>query len=286
VNRRVSLDIEQGLLTSDGRGVRVWASSAGFDVAEGERIVVLFGSRPPSVACPLAHFACPFGKRHVCIVRVADWYGSQECLGFHFLVLDRQLYRSLGDPFAIAERFPTEWGLRGRLPTLAWPPTLLPERTVDELDAILREGDGPLLLGAVQALIDGNCVVISREAPAESLVRGLWRLLPDRSRGLLWPATFAFSDELPFHFRVAPPQVLASETVAGRHSLRYDLLSEEAVRDYPTGSYELNLQIAVESADPVALRQVLARRTPDETLRLAVYMLLFALAVVLISRLW
>lgn len=286
MGRSVPLEIEQGLLTADGRGVRVVAASAGFDVVEGERIAVLFGTRPASISCPLAHFACPFGPRHACVVRVADWPGGGERLGFHFLVLDRQLYRLLGDPFAIADRYPTDWTSSGHLPTLVWPAQPLPERTLEELDAVLREGDGPLLLGAVQALVDGNRVVIGREAPAETLVRGLWRLLPDRSRGELWPASFAFSDELPFHFRVVPPQVLVAEAAAARDRTRYDLLFEEAVRDYPAGSYELNLQIAVESGDRAAVRRLLARRTPDETLRLALYMLAFALAVVLISRLW
>ncbi|MBA2226869.1 MAG: hypothetical protein WHU94_03750 [Thermogemmata sp.] len=282
----LSLEIEQAYLLADSRGVRVAAASPGFDTAEGERLAVLFGERPAGVACPLAHFACPFGKHHVCVVRVADVPGAGERLGFHFLVLHRQLYRHLGDPFAIADRFPSDWSLRGSLPTLAWPAEPLAERTLEQLDAILREGDGPLLLGATQALVDGNRVVVARSAPDEALVRGLWSLLPQRSRVDLWPATFAFSDELRFHFRVAPPQQLAAETAARGEQPCYDLLNEEAVRNYPAGSYELNLQIAVESGDRTALRQLLHRRTPDETLRLAFYLLLCTIAAVLISRLW
>lgn len=282
----LSLAIEQAYLLADGRGVRVAAASAGFDTAEGERIAVLFGERPPGVACPLAHFACPFGKHHVCVVRVAEIPGTGERLGFHFLVLDRQLYRHLGDPFAIADRFPSDWSLHGDLPTLAWPAEPLAERTLEQLDAILREGDGPLLLGATQALVDGSRVVVARSAPDEALVRDLWSLLPQRSRGDLWPATFAFSDELRFHFRVAPPQQLAAEMAACRDRPCYDLLDEEAARNYPAGSYELNLQIAVESGDRAALQQLLHRRTPEETLRLAFYLLLCTIIAALVSRWW
>lgn len=282
----VPLHIEQGLLVADSRGVRVQAASSAFDTVEAERIAVLFGERPRGVLCPLAHFACPFGSRQVAVVRVTDLPGVGAQLGFHFLLLDRQLYRLLGDPFLIADRFVADWQCKGSLPALTWPAQPLPERTLEELDAILRHGDGPLLLGAVQALVDGNRVVIGRDTPAENLVRSLWRLLPERSRGQLWPATFVFSNDLPFHFRVVPPVVLDREMPAPPQKRPCDLLSEEAVRDYPTGSYELNLQIAVESGDRVALHRLLHRRTPDETLRLALYMVLFALIVVLLSRLW
>jgi hypothetical protein len=280
------LEMEQAYLIADNRGVRVTAASPGFDTSEGERIAVLFGQRPAGVACPLAHFACPFGKRHVSVVRVADLPGGGERLGFHFLVLDRQLYRHLGDPFAIADRFPSDWSRSGALPTLSWPAQPLPERTLEQLDAILRQGDGPLLLAATQALVDGNRVVVTRSAPDEFLVRALWALLPERSRVDLWPATFAFSDELRFHFWVTPLHPHSAETATHRDRGGYDLLEEEAVRNYPAGSYELNLQIAVESGDRVALRQLLNRRTPDETLRLAFYLLLCTLVAALISRLW
>ncbi len=44
--------------------------------------------------------------------------------------------------------------------------------------------------------MDGNRVLLKRPAPEEALVRGLWQLLPDRTRVDLWPGSFAFSDEL------------------------------------------------------------------------------------------
>ena len=268
------LRIQQAIALADVRGVRVVAQTDEFDAAEAERIAVLFGARPPGVACALAHFACPFGRKHVAVVRVEDRPGDH--LGFRVLVLARDLYRHLGDPFAISDRYPVNWLATGTLPNLAWPHEVLPERTLEQLDAVLRDGDGPLLLGGVQAVVDGNRVLVKRDAPDEALARGLWQLLPDRTRVDRWPASFAFSDELGFHLAVMPkvPEV-AHEPKP---------LTEEAVKDYPPSSYELNLQIAIESRDRAALRRLLARRTPDDTIRLGLYMIAFALVAVLIFR--
>ena len=196
------LRIQQAIVIGDNRGVRVIAQTDDFDIPEAERIAVLFGARPAGVACPLAHFACPFGKKHVAVVRVEDQPGDR--LGFRFLILSRELYRYLGDPFAIADRYPVNWSVSGRLPDLAWPMEVLPERTLEQLDAILKAGDGPLLLGSTQVLVDGNRVLLKRTEPAERFVRELWQLLPDRTRCDLWPASFAFSDELGFHAATGP----------------------------------------------------------------------------------
>jgi hypothetical protein len=147
---------------------------------------------------------------------------------------------------------------------------------VEQLDGVLKNGDSSLLLGAAQALVDGNRVLIQRNAPDEALARGLWQLLPDRSRVDLWPASFAFSNELGLHFAVLPSVAPEVRSPA--------LLTEEAVRDYPQSRYELNLQIAIESGDRAALRRLLARRTVDESIRLALYMLAVALIIALVFR--
>jgi hypothetical protein len=222
----------------------------------------------------VAHFACPFGKRQVAVVRVEDRPGPGDVLGFRFLILARDLYRYLGDPFAISDRFPANWST-GPLQELAWPVQLLPERTLEQLDEVLKDGDGPLLLGATQALVDGNSVLLKGTAPNEAFVRGLWRLLPDSSRCHLWPASFAFSNELGFHLAIGPDLLTSS---------RERPLTEEALRDYPPSSYELNLQIAIESGDRTGLRRLLARRSADETIRLGLYMVAFALFAAVIFR--
>ena len=267
------LRIQQAIALADIRGVRVSARTEWLDTAEVERIVVLFGQRPPAMACPLAHFACPFGKRHVAVVRVEDRPGPGEVLGFRFLILARDLYRHLGDPFAISDRIPMNWAT-GTLPELAWPAQPLPERTLEQLDLLLKNGDGPLLLGATQALVDGNRVLLQGTSPNEALARNLWQLLPDSSRRELWPASFAFSSELGFQLAIGPDLKVPG----------YRQLTEEALRDYPPGSYELNLQIAIESGDSAGVRQLLARRSSDETLRLGLYMVAFALVVAVLFR--
>ncbi|MBY0458751.1 MAG: hypothetical protein K2V38_15550 [Gemmataceae bacterium] len=266
------LRIQQAVLLRDARGVRVVAQSETFDVPEAERIAVLFGERPTGVACPRAEFACPFGAKGVAVVVVEDRPG--DVLGFRFLVLARDLYRYLGDPFAIAERYPVEWNATGKLPELEWPKAILPERTLEQLDAVLKVGDGPLLLGGAQALVDGNRVLLKRDAPAR-FVRDLWLLLPDRTRCDLWPASFAFSDELGFHAALGP-------TLPTKPGPR--VLGEEAIRDYPQSSYELGLQLAVESGDRAALRKLLARRTVDDTIRLGLYILGFALVAAVVLK--
>jgi hypothetical protein len=154
---------------------------------------------------------------------------------------------------------------------------VLPERTLEQLDALLKAGDVALLLGSAQALVDGNRVLLARAEPAEPFVRAVWHLLPDRTRRDLWPATFAFSDDLGFHAAVGP--TLPTPARDG-----VPVLTEDALRDYPQSSYELSLQTAIESGDRAGLRKLLARRTPDDTIRLGLYMLAFALSVAAVLK--
>lgn len=269
------LRIAQAVLLADARGVRVVAQSDGFDTPEAERVAVLFGRRPTGVACPLAHFACPFGARHVAVVQVADRPGPGDPLAFRFLVLDAELYRHLGDPFAVADRYPPPWDASGSLPALEWPHEVLPPRTVEQVDGILRHGDSPLLLGTTQALIDGSRVVLKRPAPDETFLRGLWQLLPDRSRCELWPASFAFSLELGFHV-AAVPEVPPLDP--------HRFHDEERARDYPQGRYELALQVAAEHRDQRELDRLFARRTGTETIRLGLTILGGALLIAAVRK--
>lgn len=268
------LRIQQAIAHSDVRGVTVLAATEGLDTAEVERIAVLFGQRMPGVSCPLAHFACPFGKRHIAVVRVEDRPGPGDILGFRFLILARDLYRHLGNPFAISDRYPPDW-TTGALSALTWPSQPLPERSLEQLDVILKHGDGPLLLGTTQALVDGYRLYLKGPAPNETFARDLWELLPDSSRRELWPASFAFSSELGFHLAIGP----GFGSPGSRQSM-----NEETLRDYPPSNYELNLQIAIESGDRNALRKLLARRSSDETIRLGLYLIAFILIVAVLFR--
>jgi hypothetical protein len=269
------LRVQQALLVADPRGVRVAAQSDEFDAAEAERIVTLFGLPPAGVACPLAHFAQPFGRKHVAVVQVADRPGGG--LAFRFLVLAADLYRHLGDPFAVADHFPPDWAATGPLPMLEWPPAPLPPRTAAELQAVLKACDPAteemaLLLGCTQVLVDGGRVRLARPEPAERFVRALWKLLPDKARAGLWPASFAFG-ELPFDAAAmpAPPP-----THGG--------LTEDGLKGYPAGNYEHRLQAAVEAGDERELAGLLARRTGDDTIRLGLTIIAAALLAAVVFK--
>jgi hypothetical protein len=234
-----------------------------------------YGSLPSGGSCPDALFARPFGKERVAIVQVAG-PPVVSALRFRFLIFGRELYDHLCDPFAIAERYPPNWEARGSLPDLDWPPQPLPKRTIEQLDAVLKHGDGPFLLGASQTLVDGGKILLKREAPDTKLIRDLWALLPDSTRRNGWPATFAFSNELGF-------DIIAMPTAPEKGIPGY--LSEDQTRDYPESRYERNLQVAIESGDQRFLDQLLSRRSSSETLRLALVILVVGVGVVIVGRL-
>ena len=221
--------------------------------AEAERIVEGFGL-PRGVSAPVCLFAVPFARRHVAVVSVA---GRR----FRFLILRRVLYDAIPDPFAIADRFPPRWD--GPLESLEWPLEPLPRRTVAQLDRIFKHGDGPLLLGACQTLVDSGRIALHRDQPDPGLCRDLWNLLPDSTRRSTWPATFAYSVALGFSLVVLP--AIPEGGLPG-------YLNEDQARDYPESRYERELQTAVEAGDQRTVDALFARRTSVETLRLAVWM--------------
>lgn len=271
------LRIAQAILFTDARGVRLAAQSERIDGAECERIAVLFGSRPDGAACPRAHFAHPFGTDRVAVVQIADHPSGR--LGFRFLLLSHELYRHLGDPFAIADRYPPDWTANGTLPELTWPMEVLPRRTVETIQRMLKDADAgkwmDLLLGGTQALIDGGRVLVQRSSPDEALLRSLWQLLPDRTRCELWPASFAFSNDLGFHAAVLPQ--LPPDPQSLRHT-------EDGLRDYPQGRYELGLQIAAESGNQRELDRLFARRTSSDTIRLALTIIAAAFIIAALAK--
>lgn len=280
---RPELAIAQSLVIVDGSGPTVVAKSDDFLPAwetGASAACVRFGRRPAGVACQGAVFACPVGKAHVAVVQVADLPAAAAetvPLGFRFLVFVRATYEALGDPFAIADRFPPNWAARGSLPPLEWPPEPLPPRTVEDVTRVLKSGDMALLLGGAQSLIDGGRLVLESRQPNEGFVRGLWQLLPSRTRGDLWPASFAFSIDLGFHVAVVPEPPVPWPP---------GHLTEDQARDYPEGRYELAIQTAVESGNQSDLDTLLARRSSRDTLRLALYMLAAAVVLAVASKLF
>jgi hypothetical protein len=272
--------IEQALYGGQGiGGYRFLAQSPGFLedwLPEAQRICTAFGERPAGVACPGCIFAQPFGKRHVVVVQVAD-QGTDDSdrpgtLAFRLLVLSRPDFSALGgDPFLVADRFPPPWHARKELPQLTWPADPLPERTLDEVQRVLKSPESPVLLGGAQALVDGGRLVFERPAPAAELVRSFWLLLPTNVRCFLWPASFAFGNALRFDLVVVPRA--EPEEFAG-------YVTEEQAGDYPQGYYEHNLQIAAEAGDERDVQALFARRSRQETWKLGI--LLFAICSVLV----
>jgi hypothetical protein len=274
------LAIAQALIIVDAAGPKVVARSDDFPFAWEEAArtaAVRFGRRPPGVACPAALFACPVGRSHVAVVQVADRPAPvpDPPLGFRFLILRRKLYEALGDPFAVADRFPPDWSAKELLPTLTWDTGPLPRRTVEQVQAVLKGGDTSLLLGGTQALIDGGRLMVESTTPTDELFRGLWQLLPERTRFELWPATLAFSNELGFHAVALP---------APPEPWPVGYLTADQARDYPEGRYELAVQTAAEAGNQLELDRLFARRSSQDTLWLAIYLVIGAMAAALAAK--
>lgn len=267
-------DVEQSLYRRTSADYQLLARSPGFADAwlpRAEEICQGFGEPPEGVRCPACVFAVPFWEDAVAVVQVTD----QPGLMVRLLVLRLDLYAHwIGDPFQVAERFPPSWSARGELPTLAWPNEPPAPRSVADVQRVLQREDGPLLLGAVQALVDGCRLVFVRDRPDDALVRCLWMLLPTSLRGELWPAGFAFGNALGFHAVVVP--VADPEEFEG-------YLTEEQAANYPEGRYELRLQIAAEVDDQRDLDVLFARRSARQTLRLGVFLLVLAVILLIVT---
>jgi hypothetical protein len=264
--------IEHALYGSPaGGGYRFLAKSSGFGddwLPLAERLCMGFGERPPGVACPACVFAQPLGKRHVTVVQAADQgyddAGRPGALAFYLVVLPREVYESWGgDPFALADRFPPPWQARGDLTAFTDPMEPPAPRTVAEVQRVLKRDDGPNLLGAAQALVDGGRVVFERHQADTPVLRDLWLLLPTSTRARLWPASFAFGNDLHFH-AVASPRV--NDSFNG-------YIPESSAGDYPEGRYERGVQIAAETGDQRELDALFNRSSRQHMLRLGLVLL-------------
>jgi hypothetical protein len=267
---RTEATVEQALLVLDQSGLNLRGQSdalyANRERAEAvSRLCAAFGTPPESVKCPLAIFAQPFGPASAAVVQVADQPGGG--LGFRVLILDRAIYiEFFRDPFAVSDRFPPDWRAGGLLPSLTLPLDPPPRRTVAHLQKVLETGGSPTLLGSVQALVDGGRLYFERAAPAPELTRDIWRLLPDSVQAELWPASFAFANDLRFDLLVVPK----AEGIALD---RY--VNEAQALDYPEGQYEFNLQYAVERGDQREVDRLLGRRSGKQMLRFLILLLIF-----------
>jgi hypothetical protein len=270
------LTLEQALAEIAPDGPTVVARSPGF-ASEWEpeflRLCAAFGRPPAGDFLPTCVFAKPLARGRVAVVQAAA-EGQPPVQRFHCLAVPADLYAALGDPFLIAERFAPPWGERVALPTLGWLDDV-PARTVGQIQRVLQEDDGPTLLGAAHALVDGGRVVFERPFPAPDLLRRLWLLLPHSTRAEVWPASYAFGPELGLHVFVVPK---------AEPAVYPGYLTEPQAGDYPEGKYELNLQIAAEAGDQFALDRLLSRRSSRQTVWLAVVLLLAAMGMAALTK--
>jgi hypothetical protein len=271
----IDLTIPHALLVADSSGVRVVTRSDDFPEAwdsTAVRMVEGFGPRPDGVSVPAAVAVLPFDKTSTAVIQFADHAGG---LAFRLLILNRKLYDAISDPFAVSEAYPPNWSARDSLPPLRWTPDPTPARTVADVAAVLHH-DGPLLLGATQALVDGGRVALKREAPDDATIRRIWQLLPYSTRNELAVATFAFGTDPRFQFSVTPNPP---------EKMPFGTLSEENCRDVPEGRYELALQLAAESLNQAEIDRLFLRRSSKDTLKLALLMVGVALVALLVSKL-
>jgi hypothetical protein len=267
-----------------------------------QHLLLAFGARPVGVACPSAVFAQPLDRNFVAVVHVADLNEPDTAarpLGFHVLVVPRKAYALLWhDPFTLAERLPPDWAARDALPAVTWPDAVLPVRTVEQVRTVLKRVKGvplpegptdeeqrkqhaiensesPTLLGGAQILVDGGKLVFKRQQPDTDFVRALWTLLPNSVRGELWPASFAFSNELQFDVVVVPR--FHQDEFAG-------YTPEDLAGEYPTGKYEHNLQVAAETGSQYDLNVLFERRSLKQTWRLGITLLIALSLIALLAR--
>ncbi len=267
--------IRQILVIRHGGEPKIVAKSQNVDFELEEaavRMAVKYGARPDGAVCPSAVFAKEIDRARVAVAQVADRPDGSvnPPLAIRFLIFSRDIYAYLGDPFEIADRLPANFDARGTLDELNWTFDPFPPRRVEDLREILKAGDSQFLLGAAQALLDGARLAIVRP-PDDSTIRDLWRLLPDRVRCELWPASFAFCNELNFHAAALPSPVPG-------------FLTDEQCKDYPEGRYELAMQVSIESGDQAEVTRLLNRQSSTSVLKLAAAMVLFAFLVAAILK--
>lgn len=276
--------IEQAMYARHGVECRLLARSPGFLddwLSASERLCIGFGVaqagsfcyRPAGVSCPPFLFAQPLGKHHVAVVQASDFRVGEVALRFHIYVIKRADYLNwLIDPFLVADYFPFPPDSPRELGAISWRSESPPMRTVPDIQRILKRAEGPALLGAAQALVDGGRVVFERPDPESTLIRDLWTLLPTRTRSELWPASFAFGNDLGFHALVVPQAT--GDTF-------HNYVTEDQAASYPEGGYELNLQIAAENGNQGELNELFARRSRAQTWRLGLILLGFVLLLAL-----
>lgn len=270
------------LLIRDQKGPRVVGRCPHFTFEHEEYALWLaaaYGEPKPGAATAEAQFALhgPDTTLVYCgkvLPLNADDPPTEPILGFHIIIVTHDVYKHdfRGNPFPLLNSVATPWNLRGGLPELVLNLPAHSRRDVTQLQQTLKAGDGPLLLGMTQAVLDGAKVALVRDAPDPQLIPTIWELLPDRVRCDVWPCTWALASTIPFDVLIVPVPAAPG------------YLHEEQVRNYPEGRYELALQTAIEAGDQAEIDRLMARKSSKDVLRMAIGMVAFALLVAAIMK--
>jgi hypothetical protein len=165
-----------------------------------------FGERPAGVDSFRSHFAMRLspGRAGWMIVQVdslgCDDQGRPGATAFHGLFVTPWAYRLAGaDPLAFLPAYRADWSPDDQ----ARP---LPQGTLK----VVRGREGPLEVvdprvePIASALGRGRRAIVESPAPADDLVRSVWRRLSGTSRRATSAATWAFGDANRFDFLATP----------------------------------------------------------------------------------
>ena len=257
-------------LIRDSAGVRLTARGDGISLATEEhalKIAVAFGQGPGEVASVLV--VDDYDKRSRLVGSVRSV--AAGTLSIRIAAVPINEYPFV-DPFRLAEELTKQAEKAG---SIEYEPTPPERREVSRAAEILKAGDSPLILGAVQVLLDGGRFAVPVVEAGKDFIRHVRHLMPYRSLDEMTFATLAFTAELPVDAMVVPEAV----SVPG-------LFVAEALRCYPNGRYEQAMLLACEQGDQAEFDRLLCRKTGTDTLKLAMGIVLFALLVTLIMKLF
>lgn len=163
------------------------------------------GERPSGIESFRSHFARPLGRAHWMVVR-ADSLGRDDqdrpgATAFHALFVTAWSYRRAGaTPLAFVPAFRADWTGDDQdrpLPQGALKPAVLGRGDpTEDLDPRI----GPI----VEALARRRRAIVQTAAPADDLVRSVWRRLSGGTRRRTSVATWAFGDANRFDFLATP----------------------------------------------------------------------------------
>lgn len=163
-----------------------------------------FGERPSGVESFRSHFATPMGRARWMIVQ-ADSLGRDDqdrpgATAFHALFVTAWAYRWAGAcPLAFVPAFRDDWTGDDQdrpLPQGALRPVAIRQSPSPDPDPRV----GPI----VEALTRRRRAIVQTSAPADDLVRSVWRRLPGSARRRTSVATWAFGDANKFDFLATP----------------------------------------------------------------------------------